>query len=223
MDSKYRVTQLELEGIGAGLEIEEDYGAVPLSRGEILVMAEASKSALEAAGIAFEKALRWLEMYQSLLNSGWRWRVAAYVAWASMPKKKRWPQTQDELARDVLGLTSDRAITTWRKKNPAIDTLIGVLQGNAMLEARADAIDALVESASNESYRNNPDRRLLFQMTGDLVEKSAVSVNDGSRLKQDLRSVSDAELLAMSGEKAKEVLAMLRAQALDEAEDEPSE
>jgi hypothetical protein len=220
MDNKYRVTQLELEGIGAQLEIDEDAGSVPLSKADILVMAEASKHALEAAEIPFEKAMRWLDTYQSLLNSGWRWRVAAYVAWASMPKKKRWPQTQDELAINVLGLTTDRAITTWRKKNPAIDTLIGVLQGNAMLEARADAIDALVESASNQSYRNNPDRRLLFQMTGDLVEKSSVNINDGSRLKQDLRGVSDAELLAMSGEKAKELLALMREQALSETEDE---
>jgi hypothetical protein len=220
MENKYRVTQLELENIGSSLEIEEDAGSTPLSKNEILLMAEASKKALLAADIPFEKATRWLQTYQSLLNSGWRWRVAAYVAWASMPKKKRWPLTQDELATDVLGLTSDRAITTWRKKNPAIDTMIGVLQGNAMLEARADAIDALVESASNESYRNNPDRRLLFQMTGDLVEKSQVNVNDGSKLQQDMRGLSDAELLAMSGEKAKELLAMMRQKALDETTDE---
>lgn len=220
MDSKYRVTQLELENIGGSMEIDEDSGSVPLSRYEITLMAEASKKALEAAGIPFAKAIRWLDTYQSLLNSGWRWRVAAYVAWASMPKRKRWPETQDQLATEVLGLTSDRAITTWRKKNPAIDTMIGVLQGNAMLEARADAIDALVESASNESYRNNPDRRLLFQMTGDLVEKSAINLNDGSKVSQDLRGVSDAELLAMSGEKAKELLAMMRLKALDETQDE---
>jgi hypothetical protein len=216
MDDRYKVTQLELEGIGAQLEIEEDAVVNALSAHDIRVMAEGVKAALKLESIEFDKAIRWLEVYQNLLNNGWRWRVAAYVAWASTPKRKRWPRTQDDLAINVLGLTSDRAIITWRKKNPAIDELIGILQGNAMLEGRADAIDALLESAATESYRNQPDRRLLFQLTGDLVEKSSIETRDGSKLKQNLRELSDAELLTMGGEKAKELLKRMRDEILVE-------
>jgi len=59
---------------------------------------------------------RWLEDYAELARGGWPWRVAAYIAWASSPKGAREPRTQDELARYHLGLSSDRAISTWRKR-----------------------------------------------------------------------------------------------------------
>lgn len=219
MDNRYKVTQLELEGIGQQLEIEEEAGKTALSVKDIRIMAEAAKAALKAEEIPIEKAIRWLDTYQNLLNVGWRWQVAAFVAWASTPKRKRWPRTQEELAINVLGLTSDRAIANWRSKNPAIDELIGILQGNAMLEGRADAIDALLESAATDSYRNQPDRRLLFQLTGDLVEKSSVIDKDSTKLAKDLRKMSDADLLNMGGEKAKELLKRMRDEALATTEE----
>ena len=61
---------------------------------------------------------RWMELYRRLREAGWAWRVAVYIAWAAQPKKYRWPETQEELATRCLGLNSDRAIATWRKKNP---------------------------------------------------------------------------------------------------------
>lgn len=64
-------------------------------------------------------APRWMDDFMELCKGGWPWRVAAYIAWASTPKGSREPKTQDELARNHLGLTSDRAINTWRRKNPA--------------------------------------------------------------------------------------------------------
>jgi len=81
---------------------------------------ERARMALEAM---FGKigAPRWLDDYLELCKGGWPWRVAAYIAWASTPRGSREPKTQDDLARNHLGLTSDRAINTWRKKNPAID------------------------------------------------------------------------------------------------------
>lgn len=217
MDNRYKVTQLELEGIGQQLEIEVEPGAKALSAQDLRVMAEAAKEALKKENIPFEKAVRWLDTFQELLNVGWRWQVAAFVAWASTPKRKRWPRTQEELAVEVLGLASDRAIANWRKKNPAIDELIGILQGNAMLEGRADAIDALLESAATDSYRNQPDRRLLFQLTGDLVEKSEVGVTNP--LTQDNNKLSDAALLAKAGPKAKELLDKMREEGKKDSQD----
>src|SRR5690349_10609759 len=41
-----------------------------------------------------EVAPRWMELYKRLVDGGWKWRVAVYIAWAAQPKKYRWPETQ---------------------------------------------------------------------------------------------------------------------------------
>lgn len=57
-----------------------------------------------------EIAPRWMELFQKLHEGGWRWEIAVYIAWRAMPRKYRFPETQDELAKKCLGLSSDRAI-----------------------------------------------------------------------------------------------------------------
>ena len=141
--------------------------------------------------------IAWYETYQKLVQSKWPWRIACFVAWASTPKVNRWPKTQDELARQVLGLTSDRVIATWRKKNPDIDGAISLLQSAPMLEHRADVIQALVQSASSADHRSNPDRKLFFEMTGDYVPRSRVDVKAGVD-GEDLSTLSDAELMEIA-------------------------
>src|SRR5512133_2078388 len=83
-------------------------------------------------------APRWLDDYLELCKGGWPWRVAAYIAWASTPKGSREPKTQEELARNHLGLTSDRAIMTWRKKNPAVDEMVRMMQSGSLFKHRAE-------------------------------------------------------------------------------------
>lgn len=106
------------------------------------------------------------EIFLDLLDGGWPPRVAAYIAWASSPRIGRWPKTQEELAQ-MLGLTSDRQFTVWRKKNPVIDILVAKLGAAPLLQYRADVLAALAESARNPDYKNNPDRRLFLEITGD--------------------------------------------------------
>ena len=136
----------------------------------------------------------WYEMFQTLLESQWPWRVAAYVAWASSPKRERWPKTQNELATEVLGLTSDRVIATWRRKMPDIDGAITLLQAAPMLAHRADVIAALVESASQADHRSNPDRKLFFEMIGDYVPRAKVDLRDTTEADDSLAGLSEAEL-----------------------------
>lgn len=139
----------------------------------------------------------WFDTYLQLINSSWPWRVAVYVAWASSPKINRWPKTQHELAVEVLGLTSDRVIATWRKKSPDIDAMISLLQSAPMMEHRADVIKALVESASSADHRSNPDRKLYFEMTGDFVPRQRV----------DLSASDDSDLSALTKEELKQMAA----------------
>src|SRR3972149_1423322 len=68
---------------------------------EIRLRSEAARQALEG-----KTDLKWMEEYARLRDGGWDWRVATYIAWASSPKTDRQPGTQDELARNHLGLTS---------------------------------------------------------------------------------------------------------------------
>ncbi len=118
-----------------------------------------------------EKLPGWYEEYLRLVNGNWPWRVAAYIAWASSPRSGRWPDTQDKLATEVLGLTSDRQITKWRKRE-AVQAMIVALQVAPMLEHRADVIGALIESAKDPDYKSHQDRKLFLEITGDYVPTS---------------------------------------------------
>src|SRR3989304_9055123 len=70
------------------------------------------------------KAPKWMEPLLYLLDHNWPWRQAVYIAWAASPRVERWPATQELLATQVLGLTSDRVIAEWRRKKPATQTPI---------------------------------------------------------------------------------------------------
>lgn len=119
----------------------------------------------------------WFERFESLIEGGWAWRQACYIAWASMPTTDRIPRTQDELARGHLGLGSDRAISTWRKKNPAIDTMIALLQSSEIWNHRADAfknlIDGMKEAGSDYKFFNH--LKLFMEMTGDYVPLNQIA------------------------------------------------
>ena len=229
---KTRITQLELEGFAAQLTEAEDngQGVKALSMQEIRERSLAAKQVLESKlveRVMKDSSLRsaqreglevvfpdWSEPYHKLINAGWPWRIAAYVAWSTMPKSHRWPETQDALAMEVLGLTSDRQIAEWRKKFPAIDQLIADMQAEAMLEYRPGAIHALGTVASDPSYRANPDRRLMFEMTGDHVPRSKVDVGSGSMVGKNildkLDKVPTDKLLEMLGDDALKIIEELR-------------
>lgn len=193
------------EQLSLGLEIDE------LEDGDSQVVFTTEEKARRSMGakVTLEKMyaelavdkkaeqIPWWDTYQQLLNSKWPWRIACFVAWASSPKINRWPKTQDEFAQQVLGLTSDRVIATWRKKSPDIDGAISLLQSATMLEHRADVIKALVESASSKDHRSNPDRKLFFEMTGDYVPRSRVDVNTDPG-EDEMKSKTEAELMEIA-------------------------
>lgn len=113
-------------------------------------------------------SLPYFETFLDLLDGNWPPRIAAFIAWASSPKLDRKPATQEELAH-ILGLTSDRQFSKWRRKYPSIDGLIAKLQIEPLLKHRADVFQALAESASNPDYKHHSDRKLFAEITGDYV------------------------------------------------------
>jgi len=135
----------------------------------------------------------WMKDYYALRQEGWPWRVAVYIAWASTPAKGRWPKTQEELATQVLGLRSSRAIRRWKEKNPAIEDRILQAQRELLFMYRRDVFEALVESASDPSPRSHPDRRLYLEMVGEYTPKQELTVGAS-----DLEEADEAELRALA-------------------------
>jgi len=220
-----RVTQLELENFAQGItEVDDADARVPLSVADVRAQEMAFIKTLRDTGklSADEEVPNWADVYQKLVNANLRPRLAAYIAWATMPKKYRYPETQDKLATEVLGLTSDRAIATWRKKYPEIDMMISELQAEAMLEYRPGAFHALGTVASDPSYRANPDRRLFFEMTKDYTPRVKNEIDDGKgvgrKILGGLKKLSNAELIAALGTDALELMKELE-EELSENED----
>lgn len=186
-----------LRQLGLGLELEEPQPSTYVSPDEAARRNEAARQALEVVGQQGEVP-EWMANYQRLLDLGWPWRVACYIAWAASPKRERWPKTQELLATEVLGLTSARQINTWREKNPAIDQVVAVMQAAPLLDHRADIYKALVEAASNSDHRNNPDRKLALEILGDYVPRQKVDVRRPGEV-DDLSQLSDEELITLAG------------------------
>jgi len=208
-----KITQLELENFALGIEGVEDADAKTLLsvadvRAKELLFVKMLKDGGKISGN--EEIPSWADVYQQLLNANIRPRVAAYIAWATMPKKYRYPETQDKLAVEFLGLTSDRAIATWRKKYPEIDMMISQLQAEAMLEFRPGAFHALGTVAADPSYRANPDRRLFFEMTKDYTPRQKIEGDGnstvGHKLLGQLKKLSTAQLLETLGSDALEIM-----------------
>jgi len=94
----------------------------------------------------------------------------------------------------VLGLKSPRVIYTWRKKNPAIDEVVSVMQTAPLYEHRRDVIEALIAVATDPDYKAHKDRKLFFEMLGDYTPRQQVDVSDNRAALDDLSQLSDDEL-----------------------------
>lgn len=102
---------------------------------------------------------------------GLDWRKAMVVAWRASSGLNRKPETQAKLAA-LMGLKSDRTIRKWFEESPELEELVATVQAGPLFQHRRDVIVALVASACTEAPANAADRRLFFQLTGDLEEKS---------------------------------------------------
>ncbi len=188
-------------------ETAEDAEERFISPEEARRISEAARKLLEAQasiGPKGKDGLRpkepaWFREYMNLIEQGYPWRVACYMAWASSPKIGRWPESIEKLATDILGLKSARVIYTWRKKRPKLDTLVGMLQGAPLWEHRRDVLDALATMAMQPDYKAHNDRKLFLELTGDYVPRSLVGLGKASA-DGGLAEMSDSELRRWAGD-----------------------
>jgi hypothetical protein len=188
----------DLVGIDEAVQQDERLS----SEAALAVLSALRMKAKDDNGKDIEVSPRWMDLYKRLIEGGWKWRVAVYIAWASQPKKYRWPETQEELATKCLGLTSDRAIATWRKKNDTIDETISMLQGSIIFDALPDALNAMVEVATESDYKGHADRKLMFEMGGIYTPSSKITAEIAKKLSKgnmDETDLSDEELRDIAG------------------------
>lgn len=197
----YQLT-MELEGIEEAVQDERVTSEAALAALSALRVKEPNYiTSVDGKPIQMgerEVAPRWMELYKRLVEGGWKWRVAVYIAWAAQPKKYRWPETQEELAIKCLGLNSDRAIANWRKKNATIDETISMLQGAIIFDALPDALNAMVDVASESDYKGHQDRKLMFEMAGVYTPSSKITAEMAKKLinasPDDMSEMSEEEL-----------------------------
>jgi len=139
------------------------------------------------------------DRFRAVIELGWSWRKAAYIAWASLPKNERQPKTKGELCK-LLGVNAG-AISVWRSRHPGIDAMIAKSSSMGLLSHVADVDQALVESASNPSYRHKADRELYYLRTKIIVPQSKIGVSIEQEAKKGLmEAASDAELMRLAAE-----------------------
>ncbi len=179
-------------------EVQEDADLRQISPEQARMISEAAKQKFDHRDTeSTEKTPNWFDDYMLLVEQGWPWRVAAYIAWAGSPRVGRWPETLEKLATEVLGLTSSRAISNWRRKYPSIDGVVSMMLSKPLFDHRADVFRALVDMAKTPDYKAFNDRKLFLEITGDYVPKSKLQVSGSAK---DLSELSDEELDRLIGE-----------------------
>ena len=179
-------------------EISEDSAERMISPVEARQISDAARQAFDQLRAGPESNRQaWWEDFNRLMELGWPWRVATYIAWASSPKKGRKPAKLAELATEVLGLTGPRQIYNWRKQYAGIDATVAMLQAASLWDHRRDVLEALVDSASDPDYKHHPDRKLFLEMTGDYTPRSQLDI--GRKASGDVSKLSDAELEVIVG------------------------
>ncbi|HOU13477.1 MAG TPA: hypothetical protein PKZ84_10190 [Anaerolineae bacterium] len=160
----------------------DDIKSVPLPGLEETLLnplEEAQLKSLEARRI-FEAsscdADPWMDDYWALLGEGYTWRQAVYMLWAAQPTDKRVPRTQGELATQILGLASDRAIREWKRQRTDMDARIADLVHSVIVKNRARVLEALVESAASSNPRAHADRRMFLEMSRDYTPKQMIGI-----------------------------------------------
>jgi hypothetical protein len=139
----------------------------------------------------------WQGDYLALLNEGWYWRDACYIAWKGTPKPYRQPDNLDGLAA-LMGF-SRRTLTARLAKNPTIRVRAAKQVAARAFDVVDEVWDALIESASDPNYKSHPDRKLFMEMTGQYTPKQAIGLGLETDDEEDLSKLTKEELARLAG------------------------
>jgi hypothetical protein len=205
--SELDIQQMIFEGWESFDEAAEDAAERAIPPEEARLISETARGAFQRKGESGEVPA-WFGDYLQLREMGWPWRVATYIAWAASVKTNRWPKTLNELATDVLGLRSPRAVHTWREKYPTIGATISIMQAMPLMEYRRDLFEATIRAGLGD-YKGNRDRRLALEMTQDYIPHLKIEERQLGKI-TDLSGVSREDLEKIGGGKLREALVRLQ-------------
>lgn len=140
--------------------------------------------------------LPWIGDYLALLQEGWYWRDAIYIAWKGLPKTHRKPENIEELAK-LMGI-SPSTIKSRLAKNSAIRVRAAKQVAARAYDVVDDVWDALIASASDPNYKSHPDRKLFMEMTGQYTPKQAIGLGLQEDDEEDLSKLSKEELARLA-------------------------
>lgn len=149
--------------MGDAEEFEEIEAGEPFPASEHVPGQAASRAAYRKLFEERQKDCPWWQAYQELRMEGWDWRKAAFIAWSAMPASKRWPETQQELATQILGLKADRVLRKWLTNNPEMRARIETAMLAPLAEHLPDVIDAWVKVAKTADPAAHKDRITYLQ------------------------------------------------------------
>lgn len=119
---------------------------------------------------------KWWPIVEDLIVAGLSWRKAVYVAWRICPKSMRQPKTIEELAVNILGLSSARTVRKWHQTDPKIEEYIGTWRMKPVMEHLSDTLDAMFAVAARHTPEGNRDRRLHAEIAGILKTRGALEL-----------------------------------------------
>ena len=170
---------------------------------EALERSQAAQRVWERRGIEQlqeQEAPAWMTVYWWLREQGWSWRKATYMAWEASPRMNRWPGTVEELATDVLGMTSARQIYKWRQNKSLLET-VAQLRISPLMAHLPEVWAAFLNVAKRADYKSIPAMKMVFEMAG-IYEQRVVHRNEEGR--PDLSKMSYEELIAYQEELRRE-------------------
>jgi hypothetical protein len=148
----------------------------------------AGKTALDVYLAGLTERPAWTTVYEDLMTEQvemtdgkvrhrWDWRKALYIAWSVVPREKRQPKTEQELA-SLMRLASTRIFRKWKEKDPEIEERIIRLPRQMLTTYTADVYQALVDVASQAIPGAHQDRKLFFELAGEYSPRVSMTGTD---------------------------------------------
>lgn len=141
----------------------------------------------------------WAERFIDLEHR-YRWELAAYAIWASLPKEYRQPPTLQLLAAEVFRI-SPRRLRELRALHPQIEDEIVAIRKAALYDYVPDVFAALGTLAATPDFHNIPAMKLVLEIERYYVPRQEIDVGMPKWVReasQDHEAMSDDELEALA-------------------------